>query len=79
MPSRSSSSRPRRAAMTDDQGVAEMLSVTPHKVHEELRCGRLPAPIEVGGEQRWRINEIRSWIKAGLPPRAEWERRMYRQ
>ena len=40
--------------------------------HKEAR---LPAPILICGDERWRIAEIRAWVEAGCPDRETWERR----
>lgn len=38
-------------------------------------AGKLPRPLRLGGQRRWRAEEIRAWIGAGMPPAAEWEAR----
>ena len=32
-----------------------------------------PAPLKVGGWPRWSVQELRDWLAAGAPNRAEWE------
>jgi predicted DNA-binding transcriptional regulator AlpA len=39
-------------------------------------AGKLPRPIKVGGRVMWRLDEIRRWLAAGAPARAEWEVRL---
>jgi prophage regulatory protein len=38
-------------------------------------AGKLPKPIRIGGRVVWLLDEIRAWLAAGAPPRAEWEAR----
>jgi predicted DNA-binding transcriptional regulator AlpA len=35
--------------------------------------GLIPAPVRVGKAVLWRADELRRWIDAGCPRRAEWE------
>jgi hypothetical protein len=70
--------RTRRTEMTDEQGVAEMLDILVTDVRRELDAGQLPAPLTIAGEPRWRVKEIRQWVREGCPPRSDWERRHYR-
>jgi predicted DNA-binding transcriptional regulator AlpA len=37
--------------------------------------GWIPRPIRIGRSTLWRADEIRAWIAAGCPRRAEWEAR----
>ncbi|MBP8128484.1 MAG: AlpA family phage regulatory protein [Candidatus Hydrogenedentes bacterium] len=30
-------------------------------------CGRIPAPLHIGGARRWRAEEIREWVATGCP------------
>jgi hypothetical protein len=36
--------------------------------------GKLPRPIKLGARTVWVLSEIRAWLSAGAPERAEWER-----
>ena len=38
-------------------------------------AGKLPSPIRLGGKVVWRVDEIRAWLAAGAPRRAEWQAR----
>ncbi len=38
-----------------------------------LPSGLVPAPLKIGGCQRWREDEISLWLKCGAPVRSEWE------
>lgn len=41
----------------------------------DLAAGRVPAPLKLGGRTLWRVEELREWVEADCPPRAEWEGR----
>ena len=69
--------RSRRAVLTDALGVAEMLGSTVQVVLSNNAEGLMPAPLIIGGEERWRVAEIRHWVKEGCPDRKTWERRHY--
>lgn len=38
-------------------------------------AGRIPQPVRIGRSTLWRADELRKWVKAGCPRRAEWEAR----
>ena len=39
-------------------------------------AGRIPAPVRLSpGCVRWRLSELRAWVAADSPPRAEWAAR----
>jgi predicted DNA-binding transcriptional regulator AlpA len=76
--SQEKTSRAKRPVMTDAKGVAELMSTNPAAVWRQLGEGMMPAPLMIGGEERWRIAEIRHWIQEGCPDRRSWERRWYR-
>jgi predicted DNA-binding transcriptional regulator AlpA len=38
-------------------------------------AGRCPAPVRNGSTVRWRAEELRSWVEAGMPARKEWAAR----
>lgn len=64
-----------RAVLCDVKGFAKMLGLDVFTVHKELTSGKLLPPLLVCGEMRWRIIEVREWVKAGLPNRETWARR----
>lgn len=38
-------------------------------------AGWIPKPVRIGRSTLWRANELRDWVQAGCPRRAEWEAR----
>jgi predicted DNA-binding transcriptional regulator AlpA len=38
-------------------------------------AGWIPGPVRIGRSTLWRIDELRDWVAAGCPRRAEWEAR----
>jgi hypothetical protein len=42
-------------------------------IHRDLALGRFPAGFRIGRTRLWLCEEIRAWLAAGAPPRAEWE------
>lgn len=38
-------------------------------------AGWIPKPIRIGRSTLWRLDELREWVSAGCPRRAEWEAR----
>jgi predicted DNA-binding transcriptional regulator AlpA len=39
-------------------------------------AGWIPKPVRIGRSTLWRADELREWVKAGCPRRAEWEARI---
>jgi len=50
-----------------------MLSLSKRQIFRLNSCAKIPAPIRIGGAVRWRVDEIRCWIKAGAPDRKTWK------
>lgn len=38
-------------------------------------AGWIPRPVRIGRSTLWRADELRDWVAAGCPRRAEWEAR----
>ncbi len=38
-------------------------------------AGWIPRPVRIGRSTLWRFEELREWVAAGCPRRAEWEAR----
>ncbi len=54
--------------------LAAKLGVSRQTLDAKRRLGLLPDPVDFAGP-KWRATEILEWIKAGCPPKAEWEAR----
>ncbi len=53
--------------------LAEKLGVSLRHVRRGDAAGWLPRPIRIGRSVRWPVEEIHAWMKAGAPPRRQWE------
>jgi len=53
--------------------LAEMLSLSKRQVFRLNSCGKLPAPIRIGGSVRWSEKTISDWLAAGAPDRKTFE------
>ncbi len=38
-------------------------------------AGMIPRPMRIGRSTLWRVDELKAWVAAGCPRRAEWESR----
>lgn len=57
---------------TDD--AAEMLSISKRQFQALEKVGKIgPAPIRWGGRVLWRVDDLREFVKRGMPGRAEWQ------
>lgn len=61
--------------LVDVKIVAKMLGRCERSVWRDSKAGRIPRPIELNGSKRWRLKEIRQWVRAGCPSREAWESR----
>lgn len=67
--------RPLPFLVVDARRLARLLCCGIRTVRTWDAAGKLPAPIRIGGRVVWRVDEIRAWLAAGAPNRAEWEAR----
>jgi predicted DNA-binding transcriptional regulator AlpA len=73
--SKSLQSREHECLVLSAAEVAELLAISLRHLWSCHASGRLgPRPIALGRIKRWRADELRDWIKAGAPPRDEWDR-----
>jgi prophage regulatory protein len=49
------------------------LSLSKRQVFRLNSCGKLPAPIRIGGSVRWAESTITKWLAAGAPDRKTFE------
>jgi len=55
------------------EAVGKMLSLSKRQIFRLNSCGKIPAPIRIGGATRWSVEEISAWLAAGAPDRNRWE------
>ncbi|AQQ09639.1 putative transcriptional regulator [Sedimentisphaera cyanobacteriorum] len=55
------------------KAVSEMLSLSKRQIFRLNCCGKMPAPIRIGGSVRWANSTIQSWIDMGCPDRQTFE------
>jgi predicted DNA-binding transcriptional regulator AlpA len=54
--------------------LAKMLSLSKRQIFRLNSCGKIPAPIRIGGSLRWDFEgEIKPWLAAGAPDRKTWQ------
>jgi len=53
--------------------LGEMLSLSKRQIFRLNSCGKIPAPIRIGGAVRWSAEEISAWLAASAPDRQAWE------
>ena len=56
----------------DTPELAKRLGVSAATVHSMDKLGTLPTPVRFGRCKRWSVDEIKAWLAAGAPKRAEW-------
>ena len=61
--------------VVDARRLAKLLDAGVRTVRTWDAAGKLPSPIRLGGKVVWRVDEIRDWLAAGAPRRAEWQAR----
>ena len=47
--------------------LAKRLNVSKGTIRNHLNEGRIPSPIRLGNNLRWRPEQINEWIEAGMP------------
>ena len=50
-----------------------LLSLSKRQIFRLNSCGKLPAPIRIGGSVRWVESTIAEWLNAGAPDRKTWQ------
>ncbi len=59
-------------ALLDAANLSKILSLSKRQIFRLNSCGKIPAPIRIGGAVRWSAEEISAWLKAGAPDRKTW-------
>jgi predicted DNA-binding transcriptional regulator AlpA len=56
------------------KALGQMLSLSKRQIFRLNSCGKIPAPIRIGGSVRWDLErDIKPWLAAGAPDRKSWE------
>ena len=55
------------------KAVGEMLSLSKRQIFRLNSCGKIPAPIRIGGSVRWAETTIAQWLATGAPDRVAFE------
>jgi len=53
--------------------LGQKLSLSKRQIFRLNSCGKIPAPIRIGGAVRWSAEEISAWLAAGAKDRQTWE------
>lgn len=61
--------------LIDSRAVSKLLGRSVASIRRDDEAGRIPRPIAIGRSTRWVLKEIRNWVRAGCPPRDQWEAR----
>ncbi|MHB1157128.1 MAG: helix-turn-helix transcriptional regulator [Phycisphaerales bacterium] len=59
--------------LIDGRQAAAMFGVSRAHLYRMMDRGAFPKPLRLGGAVRWRVDELRAWIDAGMPDRKRWE------
>ena len=59
-------------SLVNSGDAARLLGVSRAHFYRMLKSGRAPGPVRLGGAVRWRLNELRAWADAGMPPLNRW-------
>ncbi len=62
--------RDERPVLITAAELANMLSISVRTLWRLLSAGELIEPIKIGGNTRWRLDEVRTWIAEGCPNQA---------
>lgn len=58
--------------MVDDEGAARFLQISASMFRKLVRVGKAPLPLKLGACARWRVDELRAWVRADCPDRERW-------
>ena len=55
------------------EALGQLLSLSKRQIFRLNSCGKIPAPLRIGGSIRWSTEEISAWLAASAPDRWTWE------
>jgi excisionase family DNA binding protein len=53
--------------------AAQMLGISRTTLYSLHSAGKIPMPLKLNRCTRWRIDELRAFVAAGMPSRQKWE------
>lgn len=53
----------------------QRLALSKRQIFRLNSCGRIPAPVKIGGSVRWRISDVELWLEWNCPDRKTFEAR----
>jgi prophage regulatory protein len=56
------------------KAFGQRLSLSKRQIFRLNSCGKIPAPIRIGGSIRWANSTIENWISMGCPDRLTFEK-----
>jgi len=59
--------------LLDAKTFGQRLSLSKRQIFRLNACGKIPAPIRIGGAVRWSEQEISNWLAAGAVDRRTWQ------
>ncbi len=62
-----------RCQLWDAKTFGQRLSLSKRQIFRLNACGKIPAPLKIGGAVRWEASIIEDWLAAGAPDRKSWE------
>ena len=66
---------PQQSHLLNAKTLGLKLQLSKRQVFRLNSCGRIPAPLRIGGSIRWNCQIIEDWISLGCPDRREFEAR----
>lgn len=53
--------------------TAEQFATTDRNIDAMVVAGTFPFPVTLSASRRWRVDELKAWTAAGMPPMSEWQ------
>jgi excisionase family DNA binding protein len=72
-PAKTAASTPIDPLVYDTAELGQLLRLSKRTVRRHDAAGKIPRAVRIGGSKRFRADEVRDWLAAGCPSRAEWE------
>jgi predicted DNA-binding transcriptional regulator AlpA len=61
--------------LIDAKTLGQRLSLSKRQITRLNSCGKIPAPVKIGGAVRWRLSDIELWVKMDCTSRSDFEAR----